>query len=362
MTHLRDAIAAWSALGLRIAGATVVGCDGSTPHQRGLALVTNELGETAGALSGGCVDADVVLACDRVIAGDPGEMLVFGEADPDDLGAPGLVCGGSITVWVHEIGASAAELLASDDEGVIITRRAAGQIVQSALTPREALELECALPDGATGESGALQDARTRAATWLRHGQSRTELFSPAADEQVFFEAAGRHRLLVVVGSSGYTDALCAQARLLGYETVLIEPRPRFAAGVTLADEVIGSWPEAAFAKLVAADRINRDSAVIVCTHDSRFDEPALVAALETSAGFIGALGSRRTSADRLARLRDRGVAPDHVERIQSPVGLDLGGATAAETAVSIMAHIIANRSGRTGAPLRQTQGPLHAR
>lgn len=356
-------MAAWTAQGLRIAGATVVGCDGSTPHQRGLALVTNERGDTAGALSGGCVDADVVLACDRVLAGSPGEVLIFGEADPGELGAPGLVCGGSITVWVHEISSRAAEVLTDAEEGVLITRRSQRGIEQSALTSREARELDCADAAGAAAERREVVDeVRSRAAQWFMHSRSRTELLTPTDDEEVFLQAPGRRRLMIVVGSSGYTDALCAQARLLGYTCVLIEPRPRFAAGVTLADEVIGSWPDAAVAKLAQQERINGDTAVVVCTHDPRFDEPALLASLETTAGFIGALGSRRTTADRLDRLRERGVTPPQLERIHSPVGLDLGGATPAETAVSIMAHIISSRSGRSGVPLRETSGPLHAR
>jgi xanthine dehydrogenase accessory factor len=148
----------------------------------------------------------------------------------------------------------------------------------------------------------------------------------------------------------------------LGYESVVVEPRPRFAAGVTCAGEVIGTWPDAALAKLTEDGRLDATSAIVVCTHDSKFDEPALVAALQTPAGFIGALGSRPTNVERLARLRSRGIPEHALRRINAPVGLDLGGATPAETAVSVAAQLIAVAHGRSAAPLRDTSGPLHAR
>jgi xanthine dehydrogenase accessory factor len=179
---------------------------------------------------------------------------------------------------------------------------------------------------------------------------------------QMFLEAFGRRRLFVVVGSSGYTEALCAQAALLGYESVVVEPRPRFAAGITCADGVIGSWPDAALEKLTDHGRLDATSAIVVCTHDSKFDMPALTAALQTPAGFIGALGSRATNMERFARLRAGGIPERELQRIHAPVGLDLGGATPAETAVSVAAQMIAIAHGRTAAPLRDTSGPLHAR
>lgn len=148
----------------------------------------------------------------------------------------------------------------------------------------------------------------------------------------------------------------------MGYESVVVEPRPRFAAGVTCAGEVIGTWPDAALAKLTEDGRLDATSAIVVCTHDSKFDEPALVAALQTPAGFIGALGSRPTNVERLARLRSRGIPEHALRRINAPVGLDLGGATPAETAVSVAAQLIAVAHGRSAAPLRDTSGPLHAR
>lgn len=335
-----------------MAGATLVGSDGSTPHQLGLSLVVSESGDTVGALSGGCVDAEVVLACDRVLAGGPSEVLTFGGDDDD--GAGGLVCGGVITVWVHELDPGALTAALGTTDAVVLTRRIGERIRQSAVTLRQATDMGC-------GDERR-DPARAAAARWLLGSRRRTELMTESAGAQVFLEAFGRRRLFVVVGSSGYTEALCAQAALLGYETVVIEPRPRFAAGISCAGEVIGSWPDAALQKLTEHGRVDDRTAIVVCTHDPKFDEPALAAALATPCGFIGAMGSRVTSAGRLERLRARGVPQAALERIHAPVGLDLGGASPAETAVSVVAQIVAVAHGRGGADLRDTSGPLHAR
>lgn len=358
MHQIRQAVASWSAADLRIAAATLVRSDGSTPHQLGLALATNESGDTVGALSGGCVDADIVLACDRVLAGGPAEVLTFG-ADDGEFDT-GLVCSGVITVWVHELSRAAAEAIAGASDVAVVTHYAVlthyagGHVQQHTVTGSDAMDYE---NSGIDAES-----PRGIAERWLLRSRRRTELIDSPEVGQLFLEAFGRRRLFVVVGSSGYTEALCAQAALMGYESVVVEPRPRFAAGITCADEVIGTWPDAALEKLTEHGRLDGTSAIVVCTHDPKFDEPALAAAVGTAAGFIGALGSRATNIERFARLRARGITEDALHRINAPVGLDLGGATPAETAVSVAAQIIAIAHGRSAAPLRDTSGPIHAR
>jgi len=350
--QIREAVASWSAADLRMAGATLVRSDGSTPHQLGLALVTNESGDTVGALSGGCVDADIVLACDRVLACGPAEVLTFG-ADDGEFDA-GLVCGGVITVWVHELSRAAASAIRGASDAAVLTYRFGGHVQQHAVSLSDAMNYENSPVDS--------ESPRGIAAHWLLSSRRRTELMSLPDGGQMFLEAFGRRRLFVVVGSSGYTEALCAQAALLGYESVVVEPRPRFAAGITCADEVIGTWPDAALEKLTDHGRLDATSAIVVCTHDSKFDMPALTAALQSPAGFIGALGSRATNVERFERLRARGFPETALQRVNAPVGLDLGGATPAETAVSVAAQIIAVAHGRSAAPLRDTSGPLHAR
>lgn len=352
MRQLRQAVASWSAADLRMAGATLVRSDGSTPHQLGLALVSSEVGDTAGAISGGCVDADVVLACDRVLAGGPAEVLTFG-ADDEGM-QPFLVCGGAITVWVHELDRAAVAAILGSADAAVLTEWSGQEVQQVAVLLSEAMDYHCG--------TAALDPRRELAAGWLVNSRERTELISGPDGRQLFLEAFGRRRLFVVVGSSGYTEALCAQAGLLGYESIVVEPRPRFAAGITCADEVVGSWPDAALQKLTADGRLDDTSAIVICTHDRKFDEPALASALRTPAGFIGALGSRAASAERFTRLRARGIPEAQLQRIQAPAGLDLGGGSPAEAAVSVVAQIIAVTHGRSAAPLRGTTGPLHAR
>ncbi|MGB8466951.1 MAG: XdhC family protein [Terrimicrobiaceae bacterium] len=151
-------------------------------------------------------------------------------------------------------------------------------------------------------------------------------------------------------------------ARMLDYEVVVCEPRRRFAAATISADKVDGSWPNACIEKLAAAGRLGAGSVIIVCTHDRKFDEPALLAAVRSSAGFIGALGSRRTREDRRVRLLAAGLSESEVSRIRSPVGIDLGSETPAETAVSIFAETIAARRGGSGRPLTELSGAIHGR
>lgn len=348
MRQLLEAVAAWTASDLRMVAATLVRYDGSTPRQLGLAVVVSESGDTVGALSGGCVDAEVVLACDRVLAGGPAEVLTFGT---DDDGAQ-LVCGGVITVWVHDLDSTALEVLLDTSDAVAITERRGERIQHSAVTLQRPTGYQC---------DSSEDPFRAPAARWLLESGRRAELLDEADGTQIFLETFGRRRSFVIVGSSGYTEALCAQARLLGYETAVVEPRPRFAAGITFADTVIGGWPDVALEQLAQQGRLDDHSAIVVCTHDPKFDEPALLAALQTSAGFIGAMGSRTTTAERLSRLRAHGVAESELQRIHAPVGLDLGGECPAETAVSVVAQIISVARGRSAAPLRNTFGPLHA-
>ncbi len=282
----------------------------------------------------------------------PPEVLTFG-ADFAEFDA-GLVCGGTITVWVHELDREAAAAMAGPEDAAVLTRLVGHRVQQCAVTLSQARDYACG---NTTADS-----SRAVAARWLTGERSRTQLLATPDGGQAFLEAFGHRRLFVAVGSSGYTEALCAQAALLGYETVVVEPRPRFAAGITYADEVMGSWPDAALNKLAEHGRLDGTSAIVVCTHDPKFDEPALAAAVETTAEFIGALGSRATSAERFARLRARGIPEAALRRIHAPVGLDLGGASPAETAVSVAAQIIATARGRSAAPLRDTTGPVHAR
>jgi xanthine dehydrogenase accessory factor len=165
---------------------------------------------------------------------------------------------------------------------------------------------------------------------------------------------------MVIFGAVDFTAALAKVAKILGYRVTVCDARPVFAtpARFPMADEVVVDWPNRYLAK-VGPDLGIRD-AVCVLTHDPKFDVPAIMSALQTKVGYLGAMGSRRTHVERVARLKEAGVTDEGLARVMAPIGLDLGARTPEETAVSICAEIIALRTGREAPSLRDTVGPIH--
>jgi xanthine dehydrogenase accessory factor len=176
--------------------------------------------------------------------------------------------------------------------------------------------------------------------------------------KRVFAEVFGPPPRLVVVGAVDTGEALCAAAKAVGWHTICVDARGRFATPerVPSADEIVVAWPEEAFARI----GLDRDTAVVVLTHDDKFDIPALAVALRTEAFYVGALGSRRAQAKRRERLLEAGLNEAELERLRGPAGLDIGAESPAETAVSILGEALALRAGRLGGPLREAPGPIH--
>jgi xanthine dehydrogenase accessory factor len=174
----------------------------------------------------------------------------------------------------------------------------------------------------------------------------------------VFGEVYGPPPRLLVYGAVDTAEALCRAARLLGWTTIVADARAKFATAerIPSADELLVAWPEEAFAQ-VAPDH---STAVVVLTHDDKFDVPALKAALETEAFYIGALGSRRNQERRRERLAEAGVDADSFDRISGPCGLDIGADSNEETALSILAEALAVRAGRRGGSLRESKQRIH--
>ena len=201
------------------------------------------------------------------------------------------------------------------------------------------------------------------------HGDAPAEL-APQADDlrrsgivehegaRVFAEVFGPPPRLVVVGAVDTAEALCAAAKLLGWHTVCVDARARFATPerIPSADELVVEWPEEAFARLAP----DRDTAIVVLTHDEKFDVPALKAALATEAFYVGAIGARRTQSRRRERLLEAGLTEAQLERVQGPSGLDVGADTPQETALSILAEALAVRASRPGTPLKTAAGRIH--
>ena len=189
---------------------------------------------------------------------------------------------------------------------------------------------------------------------WAERSERREE-----GEAVLFVDCTFPPPRLIVFGAVDFAAALCTLARAAGWRPFVVDPRARFAQPARFpdAEEVVASWPEEAFARLGGIDRA---TAIAVLTHDPKLDDAALVIALRSNAGYIGAMGSRRAQADRRERLLAKGVEEAELERISAPIGLDLGSLTAEETALSIMAEIVAMRHGRSGGRLAHASGRIH--
>ncbi len=201
---------------------------------------------------------------------------------------------------------------------------------------------------------GALTAGHTSTRHYGRHGEARQR------EVAVFVEAFAPPPSMVIFGAVDFTAALARVAKVLGYRVTVCDARAVFAtqARFPMADEVVVDWPDRYLAKV--GQNLGQRDAVCVLTHDPKFDVPALMAALATHAGYVGAMGSRRTHAERVERLREAGASEDDLGRVMSPIGLDIGARTPEETAISVAAEIIGLRTGRRAPSLRDAGGPIH--
>jgi xanthine dehydrogenase accessory factor len=344
--EIRDDIERWRARGEKVALATVVATRRSAPRPVGSKLAVSESGELAGSVSGGCVESEVYESAREVLRGDEPRLLSFGISDELALTA-GLPCGGEIDVFVDEARSPLLErLLAAverEERAVLFT------VIEGERVGAEVLLFE----DGERHGDGPGEELFDEV---LRGGRNRVV---DAGESRVFAEVFGPPPRLLVFGAVDTAEALCRAAKQLGWRTVVADPRRRFATPERLpsADEVIVAWPEEALAQ-VGPDHA---TAVVVLTHDDKFDIPALQGALASEAFYVGALGSRRNQARRRERLLDAGVDEAALDRISGPCGLDVGADTPAETALSILAEILAVRAGREGGRLRASRERIHA-
>jgi len=325
----------WRARGDRIALARVVATRRSAPRPVGSKLIVSETGELAGSISGGCVESEVVEAAREVLAGGEPRLLTYGISDELALSV-GLPCGGEIDVWVDE---PDPPLLAELADVARAERRAVFFVDLDDGTQRLVLD----------GDNDVADEL-------IRSGHSKVV---DLHGRRVFADVFGPPPRLFVYGAVDTADALCAAAKAIGWRTIVADARGRFATRERLphADEILVAWPEEALAQVAP----NHTTAILVLTHDDKFDLPLLTGALATEAYYIGALGSRRNQERRRERLLEAGVDEADLERISGPAGLDIGAHTPAETAVSMLAEIMAVRASRDGGRLRDSAGRIHA-
>ena len=347
MKEVLPDIERWRARGERFALATVVATRRSAPRPIGAKLAVSEGGEMAGSVSGGCVENDVYGHACNVLGGASPEMLSYGIEDELAFSV-GLPCGGEIDVFVEEAPNELIERLIGiverEERAVLFT------VVEGDSLGAELLVTEAGERFGAGPEELA-----ERVDELLRGGRNQlVEL-----DEQkVFAEIYGPPPRLLVFGAVDTAESLCRAAKSIGWRTIVADARAKFATKdrIPSADELLVAWPEDALEHV----RPDYQTAVVVLTHDDKFDIPALRHSLATEAFYIGALGSRRNQERRRTRLLEEGVDEDSIERIAGPCGLDIGAETPAETAASIIAEILARRSGRLGGPLKEAKGRIH--
>lgn len=212
-------------------------------------------------------------------------------------------------------------------------------------------DLDRVVSRDATGELAA---GRSGIRHYGAHGEAREGAVS------VFIESFAAPPKMLIFGAVDFTAALARVAKVLGYRVTVCDAREVFAtsARFPMADEVVVDWPDRLLADV--GDELGSRDAVCVLTHDAKFDVPAVTAALATDVGYIGVMGSRRTHDDRTARLREAGVDQAGLDRLRSPIGLDIGARTPEETAISIVAEIIGRRTGRDATALSAGEGPIH--
>jgi xanthine dehydrogenase accessory factor len=344
--------------------ATVVRTYRSAPRDPGAALAVSPGGEVVGSVSGGCVEGAVYeLSADVSQTGSP-VLQTYGVSD-DDAFAVGLTCGGIIDIFVEpvdqvrfpELGDIAAAVERGEPVAVATVIGGPGQI--GARRVIWAQDASGTLGSGARLDAAADDDVRGMLAQGLtgirrygEHGERRGDELS------VFVNSFAPPPRMLVFGAIDFAAAVARVGKFLGYHVTVCDARQVFATKSRFpdADEVIVEWPH----RFLAGTSVDVRTVICVLTHDPKFDVPLLEVALRTPAGYIGAMGSRRTHEDRLERLREVGLTEEEIARLRSPIGLDLGARTPEETAVSIAAELIQLRWGGSGQPLTATDGRIH--
>ncbi|SDF87611.1 xanthine dehydrogenase accessory factor [Cellulosimicrobium cellulans] len=404
MLHIVDRLAPWLGPGQPpFAVATVVAASGSVPRPVGTAMAVRADGAVLGSLSGGCVEGAVHAAALDAIASGTSHRETFGYSD-DDAFAVGLSCGGTLDVHVQPVlpdddATRALHALAAREEPaapVALVRRIDGGARTAVVVDDPGAADEAAVarvlrglvgPDSlaaAAAQVVAVLRAGGTATVHAAHGGPGARPSSPEARAGAPVRAGAavpgdpcddvepvtllvETRLpaprFLVCGANDFAGALVRHVRLLGYRVTLVDAREVFADPRRFPEaEVVVDWPDRYLASEAAAGRLDARTAVAVLTHDAKFDVPLLRLALDLPLAYVGAMGSRRSHAQRVAALRAEGVGEAALAHLRSPIGLDLGAVTPEEVAVSVTAELVATRHGRSAVvPLSSSSGPLHA-
>jgi len=370
MREILDDIERWRAAGRRVAIARVVNIEGSGPRDPGASMAVNEDSEVAGSVSGGCVEGAVVGEALGILHGERAPRVVsFGYSD-DEAFAVGLTCGGTIHLFIEpvdglyeqlrdriraEVPVGLATVIVGPNAGAKLLIEPDGTVQGSLGEP----ELDRIVGRDALAE---LEAATTGVRHYGPQGQTTPEDLIDTETVSVFVESFAPPPQMWIFGAVDFTAALAKVAKVLGYRVTVCDAREVFATPrrFPMADEVLVSWPGPLFA--TRGGELSARDAVCVLTHDAKFDVPAVMGALATRVGYIGVMGSRQTHDKRMERLAAAGLTdPAQIDRLMSPIGLDIGARTPEETAISICAEIIARRTRRITPSLRDGVGAIHS-
>lgn len=364
MRDLLDTLDAWRAEGVDAGRAVVVRTFGSAPRPEGAVLIVADDGRLMGSVSGGCVEGAAAEEIERARRTGNARVIRYGISD-EEAWDVGLACGGTIDVLVQpsvpaEVAAAAAGALGTRGRSTAVATPLPtdappaefGQHQPGAGAPPATpivIGSGGQVLEGSAGDPTTDVALAAAAARILDDGRSRTV---EVGGRSYFVEAFPVRPRLVVVGAVEVARSLVRYARELGYETVVVDGRAAFATPERFpdVDRIVVAWPDEAFDTL----DVGPNDAVAILSHDPKFDEPAIVEAIHRGCRYVGAVGSRKTQSDRRARLRDAGLTSDEIGRLHGPIGLDLGGRDPAETALAIMAEIVAARRGGSGSPMRE--------
>ncbi|HEU4810847.1 MAG TPA: XdhC/CoxI family protein [Nocardioides sp.] len=389
MREVLPELLAWWRAGATVGVGTVVATFQSAPRPPGASMLVGPDGTAVGSVSGGCVEGAVYELAESVVGTGEPVLERYGVSD-DDAFAVGLTCGGILDVFVEKVSRETfpeLEEIAADIEAgrpvalatVIEHPDPAWLGRRLVVRPTEIVRDENVV-DPAQGQQSRHGLSRSLGSTraddavhddalgLLAAGHNATLTYGPDGERRgegmrVFVWAFAPKPRMLVFGAIDFAAAVARVGAFLGYHVTVCDARPVFATNSRFpeADEVVVDWPHRYLAAERDAGRVDSRTVITVLTHDPKFDVPLLEVALRLpEVAYVGAMGSRRTHDDRMARLREAGLTEDELGRLSSPIGLDLGARTPEETAISIAAEIIAGRWGGTGLPLAATDGRIH--
>jgi xanthine dehydrogenase accessory factor len=361
--HTAAIVLEWLREDRRVAAGLLVGVDGSAPLHVGASMYVDADGAVEGSVTGGCVESAVAQEAMALLAGDGRARLITYGISDDLAGTVGLMCGGTVHILIHELTDSSREAALLGLEALVADRPSAVATLLDGEHAGEKVYVDADRRAGSLGGPELLDVNVEREARGLvAHGQTQVRHFGADGTTlgtglRVQVTAHAEPPVMVVIGAIDFSAALATLARGVGYRVTIADPRRAFLASARFSAqaETIDAWPQDVLGDITLGPR----DAVLVFSHDAKLDVPALMAAFATDAGFIGALGSRKTTGDRLERLQEAGATDADLARLHAPAGLDIGAATVEETAIAVLAEIVAARAGRSGIPLRESSGPI---